>query len=256
LRVMVKAISHSMLSLAYVVLMLFMIIYVFAIYFVYISTSPDLNDEVAAELLLYFDRVGASSFNLFLCVTGGIAWGDIAKPLSEVGWHSVAVMSFFMSLMLFAALNIITGVFVEGAISRAQDERESLVEDEIRKERETRGKLNALFAEIDVDNSGFIDLSEFELMLSRAHVQAVLHSIGLRFSKTWDLFRLLDKKGSHKVALEEFVDGCMQLCGHDSSVDIATILDELKRLEKSLLHQVKAIELNIDSLGRQAVQSK
>jgi len=245
-------ILRSMLSLAWAVIILFLIIYIFAIYFVQVSIqflASGKNDAASTTLQTSFGRIHDGMLTLFLCITGGVEWGFLYEPLKKVGLHHVVVLSFFVCLMYFAVLNIITGVFVEGAIQRAQSEKESIIQDEVEQEKQVRSKLASLFEEIDIDRSGFIDLAEFEQMLSRPHVQACFTSIGLRFSQAWELFQLLDRKGTHKVESEDFVGGCMQLCGHGSSVDIATVLRELKRLAKIWSHQFSSLDQKVEALS-------
>merc|ERR1712032_1411151 len=113
-----------------------------------------------------FGRIHDGMLTLFLCITGGVEWGFLYEPLKKVGLHHFLVLSFFVCLMYFAVLNIITGVFVEGAIQRAQSEDYTVIQDEVKREKEVRSKLEVLFTEIDIDRSGFIDLAEFERMLS------------------------------------------------------------------------------------------
>merc|ERR1712183_464099 len=138
-------------------------------------------------------------------MSGGVEWEVLVEPLKKLGWHHVLVLCFFICLMFFAVLNIITGVFVEGAMRRAKHEKDMKMDRELAREKEVRRQLACLFAEIDMDKTGFLDLAEFELMLSRPTTQACFSSIGLQFAQPWELFNLLDKEGTHKVYVEDFV---------------------------------------------------
>lgn len=68
----------------------------------------------------------ASSHNL-----PQISWDVIGQPLMEVSVMNALFIVFFMSFMVLAVLNIITAIFVEGAVQRAQAEKEGQIQEEL-----------------------------------------------------------------------------------------------------------------------------
>merc|ERR1719361_610751 len=115
--------------------------------------------------------------------------------------------------MVFAILNIITAVFVESALTTAHSDHQTMVQDEVEREKAVRTKLHQLFHVLDVDNSGFIDIVEFERAMKKEDVQAAFKEVSLSVREAWEVFRLIDRDGSHTVSLDEFILGCQKLSG-------------------------------------------
>merc|ERR1711879_618033 len=119
--------------------------------------------------------------------------------------------------------NIVTGIFVEDAMHHAQNERDTLVQDEIRREKERRKELKEVFEVLDSDKSGFIDFQELEAALEKEDVQALFRMISLDTSDAWNLFKMCDKDGSYSVNIDEFIFGCLQISGNIKHIDMAVL---------------------------------
>uniref|UniRef100_A0A7S4T520 EF-hand domain-containing protein n=1 Tax=Alexandrium monilatum TaxID=311494 RepID=A0A7S4T520_9DINO len=234
LRMMVYSVMSSLQSLFWAIMLLFVILFVVGVYITQSVTSfrisSDPDDDLTLALEKYFGTLFGTMYYLLQSVTGGINWGEVTSPLLEIGWFYALFMSLFTCFTLFALLNIITGIFVEGAIQRAQNDKEAKIQDELEEETSKIQKLEEAFAEFDAEGTGFIELSAFETILSDPRVKAYFRSMGLHVSQAYHLFRLLDLDCSGTVNTSEFVMGCMRLQGGAKNVDVATLMYENKRM--------------------------
>jgi len=241
LRMMVYSIIHCMKSLMWVITLLVSILFMFAVIFVQLSTEyreeAGLREErTSAALAFWFGSLPRGMYTLFQVITGGVDWDAVADALEEVHWICVPALCFYVCFMLFAVLNIITAVFVEGAISSAQGERAAMVQEEIDLENGRRKELKRLFNDLDADKNGFIDIQEFEEALAKEDIQAFFRMVHLRLDDAWELFRLCDRDHSNTVNRDEFVFGCLKLSGNAKHMDLAIVMEDMRK-SLSLIHR-------------------
>jgi len=241
LRTVASSILHCLRSLTWVLIVLCFILFVVAIFFVQVTS--DFRKEAgagqereSAELASLFGSLIIGVYTLFMGVTGGKDWGDVTDKLQVVHWSLVLAFALYIGVMMFAVLNIITGVFVNGAITEAQKERETKVQDEISKEKHRRKELERIFGILDVDKNGFIDIHELERAMEREDVLAVFRLIQLDVSDAWKLFRFLDRDKTFLVNMDDFIFGCLQVSGNARHIDMAVFMDDMKK-SLTLLHR-------------------
>merc|ERR1712118_323231 len=91
-------------------------------------------------------------------------------------------------------------------------------------------EVRQLFAEADMDKSGFISWKEFRTLTNDSRVQAYLQSLELDTSEVHGLFKLLDADDTNSVSTEELITGCLRLKGPSKQLDVVTLLYENKRM--------------------------
>lgn len=234
LRMMVYSILACFRSLFWVVTLLFIVLYTCATFLTQVVTdyraTATSGDLLAAELGRDFGSLPLSIYNLFQTVSGGVDWGDIAEPVKSLHWLYALFFVVFVCFTLFAVLNIVTGVFVEGALERAQMDKEAMIQSEMDEHREKGKQLEKVFQEIDVDGSGILEFGEFEQLMQDNRVKAWFRTMGLQVDTAVQLFQLLDLDNSQTISASEFVMGCMRLQGGAKNVDVATLMYENKRM--------------------------
>merc|ERR1712135_132710 len=121
----------------------------------------------------------------------------------------------FIAIMVFALLNIVTGIFVNDAVEMAQ---------------------------MDKDVTRLLE--EPELVHIFAH-------LGLEVTEAVDLFEALDVDENKELEVQEFVVGCMQLRGQAKTVDVVIQMRQTRRiltqLKESLQLQQKEL-LNLSQM--------
>eukprot|EP00746_Dinoflagellata_sp_MGD_P045448 gnl/MRDRNA2_/MRDRNA2_211336_c0_seq1.p1 gnl/MRDRNA2_/MRDRNA2_211336_c0~~gnl/MRDRNA2_/MRDRNA2_211336_c0_seq1.p1 ORF type:complete len:487 (+),score=72.37 gnl/MRDRNA2_/MRDRNA2_211336_c0_seq1:187-1461(+) len=234
LRMMVSSIMGSIKSLVWVIGLLFIILYIVAMYLTQVVTdyrmASDSDPNLAAKLESVFGSLFEGMYYLFQTMTGGVSWGEVSNPLTELHWAYGVFFCLFTSFTLFAVLNIVTGVFVEGAIGKAQSEKDEKIRRAMEEEMHNVHELEEIFKEIDIDASGQIDFHEFESLLKDQRIRAYFRTIGLHIQEAHGLFRLLDLDDSNTVSISEFIMGCVRLKGEAKGVDLATLMYENKRM--------------------------
>merc|ERR550532_2560006 len=112
-----------------------------------------------------------------------------------------------------------------------------MMQEEIDQENDRRKELRRLFADLDADNSGFIDINEFERALAKEEIQAIFRMLNLRLDDAWDIFRLCDQDNSDSVNCDEFVFGCLKLSGNTKHLDLALVMEDMKK-SLSAIHRL------------------
>lgn len=252
LRVMVYSILGSLLSLFWAMALLFVILFVAAVFFTQIATSyradPASDERVSLGLARFFSTLFKAMFYLLQGVLGGINWGEIAEPLAELHWFYALLLSFFVCFSLLVLLNIVTGVFVEGAIAKAQNDKEAKIQDQLEEEARKVQQLEEVFGEMDTAGSGYIVLEDFQRLMDDPRVLAYFRTMGLDISKAFHLFRLLDLDNSKSVSTSEFIMGCLRMQGGAKNVDVATLMYENKRMMMKWVIFMDFVEENFNNI--------
>merc|ERR1740129_643443 len=142
-------------------------------------------------------------------------------------------------------MNIVTGIFVDSAIQAAQNDKDEMIQDQLYHQKSELTILRQIFNQCDADGSGFLTLQEFDSHICDDYVQAQFAAIGISVDEAWGCFRLLDTDDSGIISVQEFVTGCMRLKGSASSVDVATLLYENKRMARVIARFAQQTEASL-----------
>merc|ERR1712093_318170 len=124
-RIMAVMIIGSLSSLFWLFVLIFFLMFGFSIVFTQAAVDfvdNPANDNVDPAIMKginhHFGRVSRSLLTLFTSVTGGISWGEPAAIIDLDGPIYLQVYMFYIFFVFFSVLNIVTGVFVDGAIQQ------------------------------------------------------------------------------------------------------------------------------------------
>lgn len=240
LRILVNSVISTVRAMFWALVLLLVITYSFAVLFVgaygeYMSSSPDESTASYESLHLYFGNLPKSLFTLFMSITGGISWEVAVRPLAELDWIYVGLFNAYIIVVLFAVMNVMTGVFCQTAIQSAEQNHEEQIQEELASRKLHTSHLRRLFQEIDQNDSGHFTLNELEDYLSNEKVRAYFSSLQINVSEAWTFFKLLDADGTGSVDIDEFVDGVLRLTGTAKSLDIAIMMKESKMGTKNVM---------------------
>lgn len=242
LRVMVCGIQSSMQSLIWAMVLLLLVMFMFAVLIMQsitdaLVTLGDSDDELRVKEM--YGTMTATLYTLFLGVTSGSNWGDLAWPLIKVVSPFFSIIwCVYIALVLWALMNVITGVFVDGAIKMAEQDAEHVVKEETEARKMHTKIMKRLFQEADSDGNGLVTWEEFSSLLGHPNVRAYFRSIGLDIAEARSFFNLLDFDGSGEINRDEFVVGFTQLRGSAKSLDIARMRHEHLKANNSIRAQV------------------
>ena len=201
------------------------------------SVDPVEHTE-AEQMDKLYGSILTTMLTLFSAISGGSEWAIVADPVMRISPFFIVLWVFFVSLMIFGVLNILTGIFVDAALSAAQNDRDSIIEQEVSEKESTVGTLRMLFHKVDSDGSGFITSDEFTRLMEDEEIFSLLSHLGLKPSEASGLFKLLDDDHSGRVGIDEFVNGCVRLKGGAKAVDMVTLMFEHKKMMR-VIHSIK-----------------
>merc|ERR1719436_905847 len=150
----------------------------------------------------------------------------------------------YVAVAYFAILNVVTGIFVETTLQVANGDREALIHEEMRSKETYVKQVQAIFKDMDADNSDNITIEEFKKAMKDKRVLAYFNALQLDFTDIMTLFVLLDRDQNGSINLDEFLRGCMRLKGEAKSLDLAKLQYEVEWLMHNmgyLLDQVAQI---------------
>lgn len=219
LKSMVYLILASMSSFLWTCVLLLLLVYVLAVYMCMMATerleSPIDNADNYEAIKKCWGSLGSSILTLYWSITGGQDWADLIGPLVEETnqWHNV-VFSMFIAFATMVIMNLVTGVFVEGAQRMNREDRDH----------ELVKMAKRTFKIVDEETHTEITKVDFDKHLRNGHLDNYLDAVDLTRDTCTDLFELLDADHSNTVNIDEFVDGCMRLKGHPRAADVAAVL--------------------------------
>ncbi|EER00778.1 conserved hypothetical protein [Perkinsus marinus ATCC 50983] len=192
-RLLVISLSLSMDALRVPMLMLIFLVTWFAsiIYWVEDVTLPDTARPAAA----FASLPHAMWFSIVTISTVG--YGDTA-PATDGGRAISALLIIVGASYMALPLNIVGSTFWDVWTDRDKLLIIDKIQQRLSRRRITRDRLYEVFATMDEDGSGVIDITEFEHMLNR-HFR-----LGMPTHSILRLFRTIDADGEGKISFDEF----------------------------------------------------
>jgi len=252
LRTMVMTLLNTMPSLAWSMVLIVIIIFMFASAITGAVTQHLLDAQdpppYREKLLRHFGSLHESSYSLFAATLGGVSWDELTQVLLKLHWFYPALFFAYLCIMHLAMLNVITGFFCESAFDIiAVDKEEAVMQ--MRNEKDLFGKeFKEMFDAVDADKSGEVTYPEMEAILSDEAFNAYLSHFQIPVSGAWNTFRLLDSDKSGSVSIDEFVDGLLNLKGQSKTIDMASLAYDLKRQMDLLAQFMQFVDLEFQKI--------
>ncbi|CAE7506229.1 CACNA1F [Symbiodinium natans] len=260
LRTLVQSLVGTLKSLAWAMVLLSLIMYIFSILFTdaaldfIIETKeqvePMTSEQVQhlSEVTLYFGSLYRSFITMFRVISDGLTWnspGDALYKLPDMGPYLwVQLFHLYIAFCSFAVLNVMTGVFCNSAIKAAESDHEMVVQTLVQTRQELRDLVSHLFTKIDSRGEGHITYTEFEQFFEDEAVKAFFESLQIGAVDAWTLFVSLDMDGDHTVSVEEFTERCMQLHGPARSADLFALRQTTVKLSQQVQQLQEAQKQN------------
>jgi len=250
LRLMLLAIMKSAVPFMWAVMVLLTEIFLFAVLFVhgvseYLSEAgPD--DPFADEMQTYFGSMLMTLLTLFMSISGGVSWWEVMQLLIEVSLIYAFLFVFYVLVTVLAAMNIITGIFVNDAMEAARADHDLMMQLEQQGTKALMASLQSIFSEIDQDKGGTITFEEFEKNIKRDEVRVIFQMLGIDVTDAVSFFKVLDADGSDVLEIEEFVMGCLRFKGNAKTIDIECHVLETKKM---VAKQMSFNEMCVDKLS-------
>jgi len=206
--------------------------------------EPDDTDDSSARILVnkWYDSLPRTMLTLLQCITSGVDWDEVARPLQNGGWVYMAIFAFYITFVVIGVLNVLTGIFVERAQALSGMDRDLLVQSEMKRDNAFLEQMRNIFEEADADASGSITWTEFKKYLENDEIRAYLSAQQLDACDARQLFDLLDVDGTLEVSMPDFIMGLLRLRGMAKSVDLVALLKETREMNLKLRSFISATE--------------
>jgi len=250
LRTLVQSLVGTLKSLAWAMVLLSLIMYIFAILFTDAALDYiiELKDQVEpltvdeenhlADVSRYFGSLYRSFITMYQVISDGLTWSSPAHALYQLPalgpYLWVQLFHFYIAFVAFAVLNVMTGFFCSSAIKAAESDHEMVVQSLVQTRQELRDLVSHLFTKIDSRGEGHITYTEFEQFFQDEAVKAFFESLQIGAVDAWTLFVSLDMDGDHTVSVEEFTERCMQLHGPARSADLFALRQTTVKLSQQV----------------------
>merc|ERR1719330_1768093 len=186
---------------------------------------------------------------MIMCITGGVDWNDVMKPLSRIHWFYEMVFVMYILFVVIGVLNVLTGIFVERAQELSGLDRDLVIQGEMKRNEAFLAEMKGIFEEADTDGSNSISWEEFKQYLKNQEVKAYLASHQLDAHDAKTLFDILDLDNEEDISIEEFIMGCMRLKGRARSVDVVALLEESRKAHRKLKDHLGDIQDQLGSIS-------
>jgi len=147
-------------------------------------------------------------------------------------------------------MNILTGMIVEKAVGAAAPDRDELILQQRAQSRKEASEFTHLCKMLDAEEAGNITWDGFKTHMENEAMVAYMASLGLAVHEVELFFQIVaGTAGSGGVPIDQFVDGCMQMKGGATGIDMQRQLFEtnqlhatLQRVERACLESIKRFE--------------
>lgn len=223
---LVRGLTDSLTVLLWTYVMIFFILYIFALAATSLIGRSMEDDEFVQEM---FGTVPLSMFTLFQIMTLD-SWTAVVRPIGDKqSWTYIFFLG-FIAVSVFVLVNLITAVIVENAFESSKaDEQDMAVVLQREKEKEVE-ELKDLFLECDQDGSGELTQSEFFEAVAKPKIKQKLTVLEIQTSEINELWDILDD-GDGRLSAEEFTVGIRKLKGESKAKDVMGVLHEVKKME-------------------------
>lgn len=235
LRLVLYSLMDSMSSLFWCFVVIFIIVYTFAIFFMtataeYFEDLSGQPDTTALGLQLWFGGLKISMVTFFMIIAGGVNWGEFLPVIQSASGVYEWLFLFYVFIMYFGVLNVVVGTFAASATEIAARDRDTLVKRELSHMANVTQRIKTFFSEADTDGNKLLTWEEFKEYMRSTQVKAYFHTLDLDVSQAHMLFNLLDADRSGEVSLDEFLDGCLRLKGPARNIDMNVLINAHRRL--------------------------
>eukprot|EP00928_Gymnodinium_smaydae_P007944 TRINITY_DN1284_c0_g2_i2.p1 TRINITY_DN1284_c0_g2~~TRINITY_DN1284_c0_g2_i2.p1 ORF type:complete len:682 (-),score=158.23 TRINITY_DN1284_c0_g2_i2:87-1919(-) len=236
LRMLIAAITTTLKTAMWTLMMLFMILYIFGIAVAQTSAEFVVGQNLPPDdpVQKYFGSLPMTIMTLFMSVCGGIDWETAWTPLYKMSPATSALYIFFIVFVTLVVLNVMTGIFCESAIDAAQSDKEHVICCQLKDAERYVAELQALFRGWDTSGDGNVTLEEFQAQLEDKRVMALFRSLDIEAEDATEFFKMLDQDGGGSVDLSEFIAGCIRLRGGAKAVQLARLEMNGQLLQKKV----------------------
>lgn len=261
LRLILASIFGSMCAICWAGVLVVLVCYMASLLFLNLVTSflldartqnLDVNTDVILDIEKYWGSVSTGMNSLFGATSGGEDWFTIAAPLREVGNGCYFFFILYMGFFLIVILNTFSSLFVQSVLENQEKDSAAIIEAEMEKKDMYIAQLQEFFDHIDDDSDGAVSHDEFVKHADDPRLHAWAAYLGIDLTDARHFFSVLSNNGAVTVDIDSFVVGCIKLKGSAKSIDVMSVFQMTKQLQK----RIEECYLLMHARNRQDASSK
>jgi hypothetical protein len=208
---------------------LFFVLHFFAVLICQGTTEYRVNiDMPDHELDDYYGTLPLALYSLFAAASQGIDWDSALRPLYRLDAFFPLAFIVYIIVTLYGVMNVVTSVFVDSAIMSSQHYKDLIILEKLHAREVAVKHMKEVFKQIDQDNSGTINANELEYFLTDPDLNEYVSALGISVEDSRMLFRLMDPEQVGRIDASEFCEGCLRLQGEAKSIDVHTMIYQVK----------------------------
>mmetsp|Transcript_102850 Transcript_102850/g.219951 ORF Transcript_102850/g.219951 Transcript_102850/m.219951 type:complete len:518 (-) Transcript_102850:197-1750(-) len=213
LMILIKGMVTAMKSVFYVMCLLVILLYVFAIAFTQLTVDSEIGD-------VYFTNVSLSMYSLLIHAT---FLDDLAGFMNDIRnemWPLLVLALVFIALAALTVMNMLIGVLCEVVTAVANTEREEIRANQVSEQ------LQSIVQSLDANNDGTISYEEFTQIIEKPDALRALNEVEVNPLGLIDFAEIsFFEDGEPKdLSFEAFMDMVLDL----RESNTATVKDLLK----------------------------
>lgn len=214
LYVMTMAFLHALKSMAFLGVIMFFGMLIYAIFATMLIGRNSTFDGVRIMDDSVDDRFGKvyrSMYSLFELMTLE-GWEQVARPLVERNPLAFVFIGSFIMIFTYGMLNMIVATVVEKTMEQSHAMKEYDHQMEMVKIHEELLTMKKMFEASDEDHSGALTENEFAAALQQNEfLKKTLEKLGVPANDAKELFMILDYDSNQELSIAEFVSGVGKL---------------------------------------------
>eukprot|EP00927_Polykrikos_kofoidii_P000100 TRINITY_DN10040_c0_g1_i3.p1 TRINITY_DN10040_c0_g1~~TRINITY_DN10040_c0_g1_i3.p1 ORF type:complete len:628 (+),score=94.15 TRINITY_DN10040_c0_g1_i3:166-2049(+) len=176
-------------------------------------------NQADERLSQYWGNLGRSMLSLFESCFGGVDWDDVATPLSDIHQGVMLLFIAFVTFITIAMVNVITGIFVESAVSKAEAAKVA--------------SLSKLLHKSFEASTNYLTRSDFDDIVEDDDLSKQLFEFGINIGEAETLFDFLAGDGK-EVQVDHLLAGMMRLRSNAKFIDTLTLADAIKSVHRKV----------------------
>mmetsp|Transcript_136988 Transcript_136988/g.273229 ORF Transcript_136988/g.273229 Transcript_136988/m.273229 type:complete len:647 (+) Transcript_136988:121-2061(+) len=216
--------------------MMFSISYLFAVLVAqsvsdWLLHNDGADDHMRKTVERYYGTFPSTLYIILLASAHGASWGDISEPLENVNWWLGPVFFAYIIVMNLNALHLITALYVDSVSHVSNFDRTLELSDTALQEgRLIEDRLKPLFEQADRNHDGRLSRDVMLSVFKKKDGAKALNDLKLDIASMKALFKLVDAEDRDSVSIDDFCAGIVHLKGNTSSVHMAMLLFQSRRL--------------------------
>jgi hypothetical protein len=238
LMILVKGMVTAMKSVVYVMGLLVIITYVFAIAFTQLAVGTPTVGEV------YFANVAQSMYSLLVYATLLDNMNDFLGSVRYEFWPLLALSLIYIALAALTVMNMLIGVLCEVVSAVADTERESILTETVKE------KMLAIVDNLDTNENNHISYEEFTKIMAKPEALQALEDVEVSAVGIVDFAELFffEDGAAIELSFEEFMECVLDLRASNTAT-VKDVLDLWKKIKTTTNKEALVVKKFIDTLG-------